>query len=439
MLTSILAIILLILTSILRGETPELKFKRRWGRVFLVWWGGLIFISGTDPFGLYSVSVDVYLLVFLFVFSYFLGFIAISQPSQKSFGETFIGVFYEYEKLAQNKWFNFFICLCMVVLFYYVKKYYGYISINGNENARTARFESGVIFGSSIEAVVYDYFISATMWFLKFLVAFGVVFGRTRKFIWFLSVGCCLLYLMFGAGRNIILEIIIFTILLLWVKSATLGSKDVNKRRGGLLSSILSLGFFYFFAVYATYFRMQDEGGGYTLADANLAILEHLIIYCVGSFRALDYAYNNLQGVLGGGYGIFTFSGFDDIVSLTLRFLGFDFIPYSNYWGTLLAEPINIGSVQQFNSLYTAIFNFYFDFGVLGVFLGGLGFGMVCAVSLKSFLLRNNLISLFILALMFCFSILSCLTWKLSSGPVVVVVVLSVWINTRSKRFISKG
>ena len=106
----------------------------------LVWWGGLIFISGTDPFGLYSVSVDVYLLVFLFVFSYFLGFIAISQPSQKSFGETFIGVFYEYEKLAQNKWFNFFICLCMVVLFYYVKKYYGYISINGNENARTARF-----------------------------------------------------------------------------------------------------------------------------------------------------------------------------------------------------------------------------------------------------------------------------------------------------------
>ena len=80
----------------------------------------------------------------------------------------------------------------MVVLFYYVKKYYGYISINGNENARTARFESGVIFGSSIEAVVYDYFISATMWFLKFLVAFTAFLAE----IFFSTKGFVLLFLV---------------------------------------------------------------------------------------------------------------------------------------------------------------------------------------------------------------------------------------------------
>lgn len=102
------------------------------------------------------------------------------------------------------------------------------------------------------------------------------------------------------------------------------------------------------------------------MLDAANTLFEHFIVYFVGSFRAFDYAVEHYDNLLGLNFGRMTLAGFDEIYALAFRSLGFNIMPFSNYWGEILAEPIQVGNDVFFNALYTAVFNFYFDFGVLG-------------------------------------------------------------------------
>lgn len=350
---------------------------RGWAMLFIGWWGLLLAVSVTNPFDLYEVSSNSYFLFCLFVCFYFFGFAVFFQRKKLDVDGLINKSLCDYKRLVNNHYFKFFLVLFSLVLLSYAYKYAQYIAVAGSLDSRVARFEIGKVFDSAYEIVLFDYFIGGLIWILKFIVAFGVVFSASRNFVWVLSFISCALYMSFGAGRNIAIEIglLIVFLVMLGSYSNSLVKKSVNKYKVVLFLVVL-----YIASVFATFSRMSD--GSISLeefVEANLILLEHAAVYSVGSFRAFDYAYANYQNLLSLNFGLLTASGFDEVFSLGLRFLGGDVVPYSNYWGGVLAQPIPIGSHHEFNALYTALFNFYFDFGFVGVVFNGFLFGAVCS------------------------------------------------------------
>lgn len=321
-------------------------------------------------------------------------------------------------RLLNSRFFKLFSFIVCLLLFYYFIRFFKYIELFGAEDSRIARFELGKVFSSAFEALFFEYLVGGSVWFLKFCFAFSLVFAGVSRTSLFLSFMACLLYLGFGGGRNILVEIGLMLFLFTQMQPRChTGTKHIFR-------SAVVIFAIYLVSVITTSFRM---GGGSkfdigSLLDASDILFENFVIYFIGSFRALQYATENYQNIIGVNYGLLTLSGLDDIFSLALRLFGFNVMPFSNFWGTLLAEPIFIGRDIAFNALYTAAFNFYFDLYGLGVAIGGLAFGLSCSFMLRRFSRKAGIAELFTLSAFFVTSMLTPLTWKLASGPLVLLI-----------------
>lgn len=394
--------------------------RRWWAKFFIGWWGLLLSVSALNPFGLYEVSPESYFLFFLFSSFYLLGFAIFLPKKRINFDEFVSRAILSYHQLIENTYFKLFLALITLTLFIYAYKYNQYIAVAGAVDSRLARFEVGKVFSSNYEIIIFEYLIGSPIWFLKFLVAFGIVFSASRNLAWFFSFSSCAFYMSFGGGRNIAFEIGLLTIFLFVArKHSNIASEPLKKNN----KIILFLAILYFSSVLATFYRLSEDTISLDgFIEANLILLEHAVVYLVGSIRAFDYALANYQDIFSLKFGLLTASGLDEIASLGLRFIGFDVMPYSNYWGSILATPIAIGDHHYFNALYTALFNFYFDFGLVGVAVNSFLFGLVCSNILAISIKKGGLSLLFASGMLFVVSALSCLTWKLSAGPVVLIL-----------------
>lgn len=402
-----------LLLFISRSSTKPLIGKW-WINFFVLWWTVAFCISTTNPFGLYPVSSESYFILSFFVLSYVLGYvIGLSKTCPPP--PTSYSILSDFKSLSTSRLFLIAQISYISILLAYLTRYQTYILGAGAIDARAARFEIGMVFQSTAEAVLFEYLIGGSIWLFKFMAAFGAAYRSSRNLSWILSMIACALYMGFGAGRNIIIETVLLFFFFSAIKKLTGASDKTNISTSTLLS--ITIGAYALF-IYATYVRMFDDALTFErFILANTTIWDQIIIYCVGSFRAFDYAHSNFQEIIGFNYGALTLNGLNEIISHGLTFLGFETRYYSNHWAELLASPIYISNTQLHNALYTAAFNFYFDFGLAGVVFNGFIFGFLCAKSLISFFKNRNLSSLFTLALLFTFSILTCLTWKLSSGP----------------------
>lgn len=412
----------IVLSLVVKGD-----ISRWWMTSFAFWWGILLSLSLTNPFDLHELSFFSYMLFLLYVLAYIVGFL-VSLPKKKVNARglalrSIIG----FAALINNKLIKFTSAVVTAALFFYAYKYSSVISLVGSLDSRVVRFEVGEVFGSNYEILLFEYIIGSLIWFAKFIVAFGVVFSMSRNLLWRLSLVSCLLYMMFGAGRNIALEIGLFVFILLVLR------KFSGERGGGIVDKsmvVVLLAALYFSSVLATSFRLSEQMFSMeSLIEANLTLMEHLVIYFLGAFRAFDYAVANYNDLFFYEGGLLTAAGLEQMIALFLRLLGFDILPYSNYWGGVLAMPISIGVNQYFNALYTALFNFYFDYGIAGVLFSGFFLGVACSATLSATVKKGGISLLFVSSMLFMISMLSSLTWKLAAGPVVLVMVIGLFIG----------
>ncbi|APR71770.1 hypothetical protein AHTJS_16425 [Acinetobacter haemolyticus] len=383
----------------------------------------LISLSYTNPFGLYAVSDYTYILLILFLCFYIFGFLFANKKNKIKYDDFYARIKMSAEKLNNNKIFNILNALALVLCFYYTYKYISNFNIVADESVRSSRFEVGGVFSTIYDYLIFNYYVGSFLWFSKFIVAYGFVFGKNHiKKIFYTSLLMCLCSLLFGAGRNILVELVLIGLVVLVVKKSFLQEKNTST---SYLSKGLYVTLIFVVFVLVTHFRMLDESLSFSSFYKAVEIsLEQIVVYVVGSFRALDYSVNSMH--FERGYGVYTFASFNELYNMALRLLGFNTLPYSQYWGGLLAEQIMISDEIRFNALYTAVFNFYNDFGVFGVALFSFTFGWLSSKSVSYFLSNANILSLYILSIFFMSSFLSAMVFKLTPANIVFTLLVAL-------------
>ncbi|MDM0090584.1 MULTISPECIES: O-antigen polymerase [unclassified Variovorax] len=390
---------------------------RTWVTRFAIWWSLLLCISSLNPFGINGIEWGVYFLFFVFIASYVIAFSSafgrkpVAQPQIAS-------LLTSYDATMNSRVTVSVLLVSAAILSYYCIKYFNFIEISGLGESRSAKYEIGKIFTSGVEFAAFNYLVVGVVWWAKFLLSFGVVFGRVKSFSWLLALVVCVLYLAFGAGRNIAVEIAVIMIFLNSIRKFS----GEGARSGKWI--FLVMAFLYLLSVYATASRMTlaNEIDLSSFLAANNTFVEQAILYCVGAFRAFQFAYQNYDAVIGYQFGRLTLGGFDEIFSYLIKMAGATGDPAVWRVGALLGDEIDIGGGNDFNALYTAVFSFYYDFGVAGVILFGSFFGALSAVMLRKFLISWSMRYIFISSIFFMSAILSPLTWKLQSGALIIVL-----------------
>lgn len=414
-------IALLFLKNIIKIGYGNFGFRNFWLYSFFIVSIVVFIISLSNPYDLYAVSSNTYILIAIFVISYLLGFISANRRKNINFKFIEDEIKNSIENLNKSNIFIAFNVFVAIFIIFFTYKYLNNFSLISDDAIRTSRFEVGIIFTSQIQKISFNYIVGTFLWFSKFILAYGLIFGKKDiKKIFYINLIICTSSLVFGGGRNIIIEIL-FMVLALWYFKLAFCKEKENfiKFSKKIFIIIFSLIIF----VFTTYIRtINEEFSLNSMYKALEKSVEHIVVYLVGSFRSLDYAINYLE--LEKGYGVYTFASFNELYNIFLRTIGFDTLPYSNIWGGILSEPISIGVDKNFNALYTAVFNFYFDFGHLGVFLFSFLFGWISSKTVELFLEKPNVFSLYIVCIFFMCSFMSFLTFKLTPANIVISLIV---------------
>lgn len=434
----ITALLLSVLIFILYANNTlsSVKVYKKAINSFVLCWSFVLVTSSINPYDTHNINPSTYLICITFILSFSIGYLLIKQniPKYKYEESYFTNL---YNKILINKTFVIIQLFCITSLVFYANKYFTYIASATVADARTARFFSGAVFTSGFEIAIFNYLISSYLWFVKFLLAFGIAINRIRSFGWLSLLITTILYMGFGAGRIFAVEI--FFILLFIQITLQQICKDYYPNLILHATTLLSM---LFFTIILTAIRMADinQFNFDLLIRATYTLFEHFIIYFTGPLRAFEIALSNIDKYFWLSYGFLTLSSLDEIISYLLIFIGFDVKPYIWNVGILLNEEIYIGGQNTFNALYSVIYYFYFDFGYIGILLFGITLGFLTAYTIRAVLKNGDIGRFFIASLIFTISLSTILTWKLRSADLTIAIVSAIlMIKFNRKKLINKN
>jgi oligosaccharide repeat unit polymerase len=432
----IIILLIVFLLLILNISLIRDKLSKVFLSIYICWWALLLIISTFNPYGLYTVSDKTYLLLILNITMFTFGFI-LSGHKQKASNinniDAIYRIFHSFKSLLKKRIFIIILLLFTIILGYYYIRYNSVIKNYGLFDARTIRYYVGYLFGSTIEVLFYNYFIEGSSYFIIFAVAFSIVWGRINNIIFYLLILNFFFYSAVGAGRTAIIDIGLNVVFLFIIKKI-ISPKDplsqnsfsrrfqhINKRR--IYYIVLALIAFYGLAVYLTSFRTGlPEISVENFIIGNDVLARQIIVYCTGPFRALEYAITNFQGTFGFQYGRLTFAAFDELIGYFFRYLGVDYQVMNHLMGSFISGSIQIGNNQSFNALYTCIFNFYFDFGIIGVIILPFLYGLLFRKIIVNIEYKPTLTNLFILIVVSITTINSVFTWKYGAPALILIL-----------------
>lgn len=392
---------------------------------FLGWWLILLIISLSNPYSLYSVSAEIYFLLLTSVISFSIGFLLnevaqrkVSNFTKVSWNENIM--LQTYKSLTESKYFIALLIFLSLYVGNYALKYQQYVFIYGPDEARTMRFFVGPIFKSSVEIFFYNFFVESFSVLVSLIIAISLVWKKFSK-SFFLSLLFAYLYSSFGAGRLYIIETGFLVLFFLFIKVKLFNSGRVsfnkiikNIKLGVLIFAFLIGGYVY--SIYLSNFRNGiNKVSLDNLVEGNNEFMTHIVVYCIGSFRALEYGVNVTSLKMENTLGSLSFGGLDEIIGVFLNSIGIKY-EYSNLiYGEYTYSQISIGVGQTFNALYTHVFGQYLDFGLLGVVLLSIFWGNVFNRIIVYCFKSNSIYSFMAAAYIFLILIMTPLMWKLQS------------------------
>lgn len=410
----VILFIVFLLTYFIKGDF----FSHKVFKLLIRSWLLVLFLAFLNTYKLYNMSFNVFILFSVFILFYFFGFFSIKNKLSDNLGLQRISE--SSQRFYNNNIFKFLSMIFLMVSIYYSYRFLIiYQGLSDIADVRSVKYEIGGLFVNGYSAAIYNYFVGSLIWFYKFTLAFTLIFG-VRKYLaaFIFSFLICLSYYFVGGGRNIVIEVIVLYVFLDLLKNSGI---KIN-----LLKSIfkyiilLFLGSISF--IMGTYLRLSNAKFSkellYKLFEESF---DQIIIYVTGSFRALDYAINNYNDLFY-GFGLYTFSSLEELIFNLLILFGFEVKPTSYMVGEILREDILIGSNQTFNALYTGIFPFYFDFGIMGVVVFSYLLGLVSRCFINLYLKKQTLVELFLMLSFIQISLFMFMTFKLNSGFLLIIL-----------------
>lgn len=424
---ALILLVLLFFSTILLKNKLSLFFIR----TYLIWWGVLFLISLLNPYGLYPVSNKVYILLIISVLFFSIGFIIngiidkvkVVKDSSKNEIELMMVT---YERLSKNKLFLVGLITFTLFVTRYLISYQRAILLYGTGEARMMRFFVGEVFKSTAEVFFYNYIVESFSILVLVYIAFSLVWLKFNKGL-FLSLIFAYVYSSFGAGRFFVIELGFYIGFLFVVKRLLEASQRLNltlKERKRLKSQQLKvimmiapiLFILYLFSIYLSNFRLGlFELTTENFVKGNSDFFEQIIVYCVGSFRALDYGLTHFADKIGYTFGSLSFGGIDELFGVALQLMGINYHYTNEIYGFKTGEMFPIGFDQYYNALFTNVFGQYLDFGYVGVVLLSFFWGIVFSKSVGFFLRTRTIYALFIVGFLFITAIMSPLVWKLQA------------------------
>lgn len=340
---------------------------------FNVWWGIWVSLSTLGFFGLDSLSLNTFSVIFFSNFLLSLGLLIVINKNKNNVKIIKDSVNWSKLNIIQ-------IALSVVLLIFFFRSFTTFITsgLGSGDFRNIYIYGASSIFGNSTIRFLFVNLIKGLMLTFLLLTLSALLIkkrNKTIKFALLLSSLNVLLYTGTMMGRVEIFRLVILYILSVLIfkfirKNTNHKLKDlklkVKKRYLILLILIL---------VSLTYFRDTNN----TFFGSIITSLEQFFIYFIGPFIAFDKFVSDFnwqsfdigwgRGFLGGLEMIF-----NNIISF---FVNQDNETYATYLARFTDSRVEIGESQTFNALYTMYFNFFADGQIIGTLICALIFGLI--------------------------------------------------------------
>lgn len=332
---------------------------------FLGIWFVAVVVVIWNPIDFYPISSYTFLLVYLNIISFTLGFISYKIPLKRISGSNLDRLGFNIDAFINNNVFR--LVLGIAILYttsLIIKNYQTMILYESLSYTRDAYFEdAGKLYGAHF-VLLRDYFLNP----LAIVLIPVFAYCCYKKRIWeSIFIGVFLLeHASLSGGRFDYARILfglVFVIFCVW-------SKKISKRIVFAFGAVFAV--FVGIIMITTMLRsgnldISKEG----INESQEDVSDQIALYIGGPIAALNYAIDNdyVNKMGGHTYGICTFNPFDHLLQPVIKFVNPQRLPASNkFIGYKQENMIRITPLTGgYNGLYTAILFFYMDFGVLGV------------------------------------------------------------------------
>lgn len=395
---------------------------------FLSIWFISLILSTFNPYGLYSVSFETYLMLMLNVFSFVFGFSLIridrvlyKNVNANSFYTNVMNFVYSKKILLMV---ILGVLLCSLVL----RKYISMLVLYDNERMEAMSMIKENLY--SIDYIFFSFFAPPLFYVLNLIMAYMLFFERNKLRISLFMV-YILIYSLIGGGRTNFLVILI-ALLFIYLMG---GIKLPKKKKCVLVLFVLCV---YVFMSFISAFRIGCEGFSlHTLSLGMNYLNENFITYLTLPFRLLDYSFKeNYFDKLGGyHYGIVSFDGINRYTRLLLRLFSVEIdsvyekttYMFQNTW-------VLIGKDYISNYAYTNVIYHYLDFGSFGIFAIPCLFAAFFRWVIKLCYVKKNVSSLALAFYLFYVLIHTVFSWHLNKLYSLGFILFLLFFSLKNKK-----
>lgn len=377
--------------------------------IFCIWWGLIVFISGIGMFDIYIPSNKTYTIILLSIFGFCIGnlFVDIITNLKKQELNSL-----EYNisesKFTKNKSYKLLYMLNYISLIFLLYMLYNVVRLllNGEmySNIRLLLYYSNSILKNQIDKSIYAYILEPIIYFDMILIAM-ISFNKNITIKLKILVVANILMYAFTTGAR---TVIFYPMCLLIIRYLII-NKHIKVKFTKKIWFYIGIGFIIGFLIIMTYAR------GVETDNPILNLIESLVIYFTSSIKfleiKLDSFHNNNTffygfSFIGGLYGI--------LVSIFNFILGLNLINPTTIIGIESQISEIVGNTIAYNAFPTMIYSFAYDFGIEGIIIGSILFGVIANILYYKFTYRKNLINCgYYLIIVFAI-IESTLRWSLS-------------------------
>jgi oligosaccharide repeat unit polymerase len=399
---------------------------------YLIWWAFWLSISTLNLYELYQVSTEIYFLLLLNTVMVLAGFMYGNIFQDKKINSNLI--LDEKFNVFKNKLFTGLLAVILLILLYYFLKFRAISSTS--LDLRMERFIVGELFSSVAELYFFNYFIEAFIYALYTILAYLIIYNKTKNIIFIMYLLCLILYAGIGSGRGPILYLLVAVCLIYFIRNkdavrnqnkfSKMDFKRNKKYKTRLVTSLLVLvpGILVYAAWLTAVRAGYNEFSWEVIKIGFEGQFKQLFVYYTGPFRALEFGLEYYTSNVGFLFGRGTFGGIDELINTAINLFGLNSISANVIIGGLLQNnTILIGDNVSFRYAYTSVMIHYFDLGIVGVIIFPFIFGLFVRKSI--FMLQNNptLPSLVIVVFLFQTMIFSVFSWGLQSPSSIIIIV----------------
>lgn len=357
-------VVIFIAFFLLLSFTIKNKFLRSMIQLFNVIWIALFVLCITKN---YQLSDFTYFMLGILITFCNIGVLLAVKRDKLADNFSLDKMIADFDKyVLRNKWIVGYVVLSLIVILFYSVKYTILIRTLGALQARIIRNFAGPLF-STFELLFYNYIISPVRFICIFVMSGNLLAGKLKLKENILYIVVLVLYCYMGGARTpCMLLVVSLVITSIFKRYLQLGTDRQARKTFLILFSIIIVCFVAMTYITA-YRRAHSEFTIANLYNNFYILIDQIIDYNVMPLKALDVTYSSglLENYLFLGRAVI-WGGIEQIYSHMFTFADINYQAARYIVGEITNAGVIINEIP-FNALFTAVFWFFADMGILGV------------------------------------------------------------------------